>query len=242
MKQKALLGLVALLLAVILIAPSAQALQVTSPVENQVFYPGDTLVVAGKTSVPQQLVAISVYDPNNKLLTLDQVTSDNTGAFSLTLFKFPTEPRANFPEGVYTIEIKEVASGDTKVVRVTFTYITPTPTPTETNTTTTQPTVTVTTTVTQIQNVTITTTATVTATTTTTVTQPVTTTQTVEKTTTATVTQTLTETKTNTVTQTVTTPVTTTVTKTNTGAVAGAAIVALIIGLLVGFVAFRGKK
>jgi hypothetical protein len=240
MKQKALLGLVALLLAVILIAPSAQALQVTSPVENQVFYPGDTLVVAGKTSVPQQLVAISVYDPNNKLLTLDQVTSDNIGAFSLTLFKFPTEPRANFPEGVYTIEIKEVASGDTIVVHVTFTYITPTPTPTETNTTTTQPTVTVTTTVTQIQNVTTTTTATVTETKT--VTQPVTTTQTVEKTTTATVTQTLTETKTNTVTQTVTTPVTTTVTKTNTGAVAGAAIVALIIGLLVGFVAFRGKK
>jgi hypothetical protein len=240
MKQKALLGLVALLLAVILIAPSARALQVTSPVENQVFYPGDTLVVAGKTSVPQQLVAISVYDPNNRLLTLDQVTSDNTGAFSLTLFRFPTEPRANFPEGVYTIEIKEVASGDTKVIRITFTYITPTPTPTETNTTTIQPTVTVTTTVTQIQNVTITTTATVTKTET--VTQPVTTTQTVEKTTTATVTQTLTETKTNTVTQTVTTPVTTTVTKTNTGAVAGAAIVALIIGLLVGFVAFRGKK
>ena len=240
MKQKALLGLVALLLAVILIAPSARALQVTSPVENQVFYPGDTLVVAGKTSVPQQLIAISVYDPNNRLLTLDQVTSDNTGAFSLTLFKFPTEPRANFPEGVYTIEIKEVATGDTKVIRITFTYITPTPTPIETNTTTPQPTVTVTITVTQIQNVTTTTTTTVTQTET--VTQPVTITQTVEKTTTATVTQTLTETITNTVTQTVTTPVTTTVTKTNTGAVAGAAIVALIIGLLVGFVAFRGKK
>jgi hypothetical protein len=242
MKQKAFLGLVALLLAVILIAPSARALQVTSPVENQVFYPGDTLVVAGKTSVPQQLVAISVYDPNNRLLTLDQVTSDNTGAFSLTLFRFPTEPRANFPEGVYTIEIKEVATGDTKVIRVAFTYITPTPTPIETDTTAIQPPVTVTITVTQIQNVTITTTATVTETKT--VTQPVTITQTVEKTTT--VTQTLTETKTNTVTQTVTTPVTTTVTttvtKTNTGAVAGAAIVALIIGLLVGFVAFRGKK
>jgi hypothetical protein len=240
MKQKAFLGLVALLLAVILIAPSARALQVTSPVENQVFYPGDTLVVAGKTSVPQQLVAISVYDPNNRLLTLDQVTSDNTGAFSLTLFRFPTEPRANFPEGVYTIEIKEVATGDTKVIRVTFTYITPTPTPIETDTTPIQPTVTVTITVTQIQNVTTTTTTTVTETKT--VTQPVTITQTVEKTTTATVTQTLTDTITNTVTQTVTTPVTTTVTKTNTGAVAGAAIVALIIGLLVGFVAFRGKK
>jgi hypothetical protein len=240
MKQKAFLGLVALLLAVILIAPSARALQVTSPVENQVFYPGDTLVVAGKTSVPQQLVAISVYDPNNRLLTLDQVTSDNTGAFSLTLFRFPTEPRANFPEGVYTIEIKEVATGDTKVIRITFTYITPTPTPIETDTTPIQPIETVTITVTQIQNVTITTTTTVTQTKT--VTQPVTITQTVEKTITETVTETLRETITNTVTQTVTTPVTITVTKTNTGAVAGAAIVALIIGLLVGFVAFRGKK
>jgi len=238
MKQKALLGLIVLLLAVILIAPSARALQVTSPVENQVFYPGDTLVVAGKTSVPQQLVAILVIDPYGRIITPGQVTSDNTGAFSLTLFRFPTEPSAIFPEGVYTIEIKEVATGDTKVIRVAFTYITPTPTPIETDTTAIQPPVTVTITVTQIQNVTITTTTTVTQTKT--VTQPVTITQTVEKTTT--VTQTLTETITNTVTQTVTTPVTTTVIKTNTGAVAGAAIVALIIGLLVGFVAFRGKK
>jgi len=236
MKRRLALAIVASLLAIVILGPSAAwALQVTSPSSGQVFYPGDLLAVSGKTSIPQQLVAISVYDPNERLIALDQVTSDNTGSFSLTLFRFPSEPRPNFPEGQYKIVVKEVASGETATITIMFTYITPTPTETPTETETAPPTLTVT--VTETQTVTQKVTTTVTQTETQTQTQTVTQTQTYTQT--VTETQTKTETKTVTVT---TTPSPMTITKTSGGAVAGAAIVALIIGLLVGYAAFRGKK
>jgi len=235
MKRRLALAIVASLLAIVVLGPSAAwALQVTSPSSGQVFYPGDLLVVSGKTAIPQQLVAISVYDPNERLIALDQVTSDSAGSFSLTLFRFPSEPRPNFPEGQYKVIVKEVASGETTTITIRFTYITPTPTETATETETAPPTLTVT--VTETQTVTQEVTKTVTQTETKTQTQTVTQTQTY--------TQTVTETQTKTEikTETVTTPSPTTITKTSGGAVAGAAIVALIIGLLVGYSAFRGKK
>lgn len=251
-RARTTIALVALsiLLMIALAAPTlrAQALTVTFPTEGQVFLPGDVLKVEGRTSSPGQMVAIAVYAPYGRWSTtpiIDQTVSDARAIFSKEIFRFPTEPSPDFPEGVYRIVVREVATGQEVTVRVNFTYALPPPPPA------TPTPITVTEYVTVVQTVTTTVTTTVpgpTVTVTTTVPGPTVTT-TVERTVTTTVpgptvTTTVTQVTTQTLTTTVPVPttVTTTVERAAAGPIAGAAIAALVIGLAIGYVVFRAVR
>lgn len=249
------LAVLSILVVLALTAPvlRAQALAITSPTEGQMFLPGDVLRIEGKTSSPGQMVAIAVYAPYGRWSTtpiIDQTVSDAKASFSKEVFRFPTEPSPDFPEGVWRIVVREVATGQEVTVRINFTYAAPPP-PTPT-----PPTVTVTEYVTVVRTVTTTVTTTVpgpTVTITTTVPGPtVTVTTTDVRTVTTTVPgptvtttttvpgPTVTQVRTETVTT--TSPVTTTVEKAAAGPIAGAAIAALIVGIAIGYVVFRAAR
>ncbi len=196
------------------------------------YSPGECVIVSGSTQHSGAIVSFTVYNPDNSLIALDQVTSSTDGSFSKQLFCFPTEERSNFPAGAYTIDVKDTDTGEELNITVQFTGVaTQTNTTTPTTTSTPNQTVTVTTTVYNTTTQTVTQTVVVNNT----VIEHETTTSTITKTatstTTAYVTTTVEKTHTTTVTETQTKTLTETVQKTNAGATAGAAVIALVIGL-----------
>ncbi len=228
-----LLATLLLLTLVAMLPTSSMAL--TASTDKQEYHAGDTVVISGVASDSGVIISFTVYNPSGALVTLDQTTAGSDKSFTVELFRFPSQPQDNFPEGEYTIVVKDAGSGETLNLKIYFTYAL-NQTETETTTQTGAITETVTTTVTETETKTVTTTATVT--------------QEVTKTEQVTVTKSVTETKTlppvtttSTVTQTetVTSTSTTTVTKevTNMKVTGGAAVAALVVGLAIALAVAR---
>ncbi len=227
---------VLLLLALVATLPTSTMALIAST-DKQEYHAGETVVVTGVASDSGVIVSFTVYNPSGALVTLDQTTAGSDKSFTIELFRFPSQPQDNFPEGEYTIVVKDAGSGETLNLKIYFTYaLNQTETETETTTQTGAVTETVTTTVTETETKTVTTTVTVT--------QELTKTKQVTVTKSVTKTKTLppvTTTSTVTQTETVTSTSTTTVTKevTNMKVTGGAAIAALVVGLAIALAVAR---
>jgi hypothetical protein len=100
--------LISLTCAVLLISaliPEADAQQqrFIARINQNNFLPGDTLVVYGRADLTDA-VLVRLQDPAGKVVRIDTVPTDPTGAYSQQIMTWP-DPSRNFPFGRYTVEI-----------------------------------------------------------------------------------------------------------------------------------------
>jgi predicted nucleic acid-binding Zn-ribbon protein len=106
---------VALVAAQALVAAHA-ALTVTP--NKTVLLPGQTLVLSG-TANPGALIVIKVTNPQGKIVTIAEVSAGSDGKFTWNM-TFPTTPTSLLVPGTYTILVKNVNTGETQTVTVTY--------------------------------------------------------------------------------------------------------------------------
>ena len=93
----------------------AQLPQLTFLINNENFVPGDVLVVYGK-SIPNDILAIRIFDPAGKAIRIESVYADNNGSFTAQIFTWP-EPSRNFVYGQYIIEAASSTFPENKLTR-----------------------------------------------------------------------------------------------------------------------------
>jgi hypothetical protein len=73
-------------------------------INQNVFAPGDTLILYGKAA-PADALFVKLSDPANKTVRVDNIVVDNnTGSFTEQVFQWP-QPSKNFVFGTYTIQV-----------------------------------------------------------------------------------------------------------------------------------------
>ncbi len=117
MRTNLLRFLIIPMLLVLLFASTTAALSAST--DKETYYPGDALTVSG-TATPNAIVSITVYNPNNELVAIDQVTAGGDGSFTKTVLTFPDEPTATIPLGTYTVVVKDTATNEEESLEVTY--------------------------------------------------------------------------------------------------------------------------
>ncbi len=81
----------------------SQQQTLTVRLNQQVFVPGDTLVIYGNT-LPEDALVVRIVDPSGSAFRTDVITPNNDGTFAQQLMQWD-EPSKNLVFGRYTIEI-----------------------------------------------------------------------------------------------------------------------------------------
>lgn len=89
-------------------------------VNQEVFVPGDTLILYGK-ALPGDALFVKISDPANKSVRVENIVANNdTGSFIEQVFEWP-QPSKNLVFGTYTIEVSSSRVLTDKVLlQVTF--------------------------------------------------------------------------------------------------------------------------
>ncbi|WP_415280723.1 hypothetical protein [Candidatus Nitrososphaera sp. FF02] len=77
--------------------------RITFLINQDVFVPGDILVVYGKGFANDNLI-IRIFDPAGNAVRIESITTNNAGTFTEQIFAWP-EPSRNLVFGKYTIEL-----------------------------------------------------------------------------------------------------------------------------------------
>ena len=93
----------------------AQLPQLTFLINKETFVSGDVLVVFGKT-IPNDILAIRIFDPAGKAIRIESVFADNNGSFTAQIFTWP-DPSRNFVFGKYVIEAASSTFPENKETR-----------------------------------------------------------------------------------------------------------------------------
>jgi hypothetical protein len=81
--------------------PNAFAVDSILRATEQVYVPGEELVLYGKSN-PDDILIAQVFDPAGRAIRIDNLNTDKDGFFRESLFEWP-QPSKNLPFGVYTI-------------------------------------------------------------------------------------------------------------------------------------------
>jgi hypothetical protein len=101
-----------------LIVP-ASAARFTLLVEEQVYTPGEILVIYG-AGAENDVLLVRVYDPSGIAIRIDNVVTDSDGFFRKAVYQWP-EPEVSIPLGTYVVEaISTLERTDMRRVDVTF--------------------------------------------------------------------------------------------------------------------------
>jgi hypothetical protein len=88
-------------------------------VNQQVFVPGDTLVVYGK-GAPNDVFLARLFDATGRAVQLDSIYSDDDGFFEKATFDWP-QPTPNLAFGTYTVEVSSgIGLADVQRIEVVF--------------------------------------------------------------------------------------------------------------------------
>jgi hypothetical protein len=85
---------------------------------QQVYKPGDTLVIYGAAAA-NEVLAIRLYDPSGLAIRIDNVQVGEDGFFRKSMLTWP-DPSRNLPFGTYTIEIISSVLSKTQRAEVAF--------------------------------------------------------------------------------------------------------------------------
>ena len=88
-------------------------------VNQQVFLPGERLVVYGKGSV-NDIFVVRLYDPSGRAIKIDSIPTDNDGFFKKAVYEWP-DPSRNIAFGTYQVEISS-SLGQPNTQRFEVTY------------------------------------------------------------------------------------------------------------------------
>ena len=107
-------------LPIVSLPPAFAAKQFIFRTSEQVYVPGDTLVVYGAAN-PNEILIIRIYDPSGLAIRIDNVQVDEDGFFREGVFEWP-QPSRNLAFGSYAVEaVSSLAGKETKQrVEVTF--------------------------------------------------------------------------------------------------------------------------
>lgn len=97
----------------------AMAARFTLLVEEDVYTPGETMVIYG-AGAPNDSLIVRIFDPSGLAIRIDNVVTTPDGFFREAIFRWP-EPQVSVPFGSYAIEaISSLDRVDTRRVEVTF--------------------------------------------------------------------------------------------------------------------------
>lgn len=110
MKSYALTSFLAIifLISLCFVAPAAAQTVIKPPpinllVNQEVFVPGDILVVYGK-GFPNDSLVITLFDPTGKAVRIESIRADSDGVFTEQIYTWP-QPSRNLVFGKYTVEL-----------------------------------------------------------------------------------------------------------------------------------------
>jgi hypothetical protein len=84
---------------------------------EDVYVPGEELVLYGKSN-PSDILVARVFDPAGRAIRIDNINTDKDGFFRESLFEWP-QPSKNLAFGVYSIQVTP-SKGETLQLEVTF--------------------------------------------------------------------------------------------------------------------------
>lgn len=93
----------------------AQLPQLTFLINKETYVSGDVLIVYGKT-IPNDILAVRIFDPVGKAIRIESVFADNDGSFTAQVFTWPEASR-NFVFGRYIIEAASSTFPENKETR-----------------------------------------------------------------------------------------------------------------------------
>lgn len=86
---------------------------------STVYAPGDTVIVYGR-AIPEDALAIRLFDPSGKVLRLETLKVRSDGAFTEQVFVWP-QPSKQYAFGTYSIEVRSsIVPSDIKTFSVSF--------------------------------------------------------------------------------------------------------------------------
>lgn len=105
-----------------LIQPAAAAKFILR-VEEQVYTPGESLVIYGAGEA-NDVILVRIFGASGRAISIGNVVTDSSGFFRETIWRWD-DPSADIPFGTYTIEaISSLVSKDTRRAEVVFTAAT----------------------------------------------------------------------------------------------------------------------
>jgi hypothetical protein len=99
--------------------PHAEAARFTLLVEEDVYTPGETMVVYG-AGAENDVIIVRMFGPTGQAISISNIITDSEGFFRESLYHWK-DPVQSIPFGSYTIEaISSFGSTDIRRVDVTF--------------------------------------------------------------------------------------------------------------------------